>query len=113
MQEQQTGEQQAEIYCEALSKQFRRMAERCDLDIVETEELIVLGSTIAEKRTLSIAQALQMLMSGWKESELIMSDTRIEDGVIQAALQAIPNVRYAAVLRKPGKPPKLTAFIGG
>ena len=113
METQPIGQAQMQDYCEALSKQLRKTAAQSGSGIVEME--VPTASEFMEMVTHSpsISHAQQTLMSGLKASGLIMSNHPSEDALIQAVLQAMPAVRFAAVLRKPGKPAKITAYIGG
>ncbi len=109
---QQTGAEPTAIYSEALSNQLQRMAVRLGLDTAATEELTLLVSTATESRLLNTTQGREMLMNGLKAFASTMNDTRILDGLVAAALQAEPMIRYATVERKPGKPTRVTAYLG-
>lgn len=52
------------------------------------------------------------MMHGLKDFDLIMNDEVVQDNVLVALLQARQNVRYAAIIRKPGKPTKVIAYLG-
>lgn len=52
------------------------------------------------------------MTDGLRDSSWITNEPEILDAVIRAVLHVIPIVRYAAVIRKPGKPAKVIAYIG-
>ncbi len=107
-----TGAQQIQDYSQALSTQLQRMAERLGLDTAETEALMQWVSTVMATPSLSIAELQKMLMSGLKEFDWITSESKVEDGLLSAMLQAQPLVRYAAVIRRPGATARVVAYLG-
>ena len=99
-------------FWQALLPGLQRTAARCVLDTAETEELMLWGSTVMETPSQSISQLRKTLTLGLKESDLIMSNQKLHDGVLTAILQAGKGVRYAAVIRKPNKPAKIVIYLG-
>ncbi len=109
----QTGAELMQDYSQALSQQLQRAAERLGLDIAETEELMQWASTATTTHSQSISLARQTLMNGLKDFALTMNDEARTDVILTAMLQAEPGIRYATIVRKPGKPPKITAYAAG
>lgn len=99
-------------YYQDLSVQLQGLQGRYDLDTVETEALTAWVSTVTESHSLSFSQAMPMLNSGLKTLQRTTPDSNVADLAIMAMLQAIPGVRYAPVIRKPGKPVRVSVFLG-
>lgn len=112
MTQQQTGEEQVQNYLPKLLAQLRRTAERYGLDTVETEELTHWASMETETHSRNISELRQTLMNGLKGLSMITHRPELEDAFLSSILQAQDGIRYATVVRKPGKPGKVIAYLG-
>lgn len=108
----QIGAELTQGYFAGLLRQLQRTAERYGLDTVETEELMQWASMAMESPSPSISALRETLITGLRELDSITSNPDREDGIISAVLQASPGVRYAAVIRKPGKPGRVIIYLG-
>lgn len=100
-------------YSERLSAQLAAMGELYGLDTVETEELTQLASMATATPSQNTAEARKMFMAGLKEFETTTHNPRVFDAAARAALQSEENVRYAAVVRRHGKPVWQAVYLGG
>ena len=107
----QTGQAQKADYYANLSRQLERTAVRSGLDTAETEVLMLWVSTVTEIPSLSICQARRMLMNGLKDFAWTMNNQALTDALMVAILQANSSVRYAAVIRRSGKPAKTIIYL--
>ena len=101
-----------ENYYVKLSRQLARTAELYVLDTAETEALTALESMVTASPSQNISQAHRTLTNGLRESSMIMRRQDVVAGILIAALQALENVRYATIVRRPGKPTVVKAYIG-
>lgn len=107
----QIGETLTPEYWDKLSGQLPATGALYDLDTAEMAVLSQLGSTETVSPTLSTTLQRMTLLPGWKELPTTSSRDRVRDAATAAMLQALPNVRYAGVIRKAGKPPVVRAFM--
>lgn len=111
MTQSQIGAAQTPSYSQALLKQLQRVAERFDLDTVETEELTQLASMVTGTASRSTCQERGMLMAGLTALNSTTNDPVLKDAILAALCQAEPGVRYAAIIRKHGKPTKMIVYL--
>ena len=107
----QIGDQQIADYSQALLRQLQKVAALFALDTVETEVLTQLASMEMGTRLPNILELRKTLDIGWKESGKTMRSKELDDAIIAGILMADPAVRYAVVVRKPGKPAKTIAYL--
>ena len=108
---QQTGVAQDPNWSSNLSNQLQSTMARYDLDTVEMEELIAWGSTAMESHSPNSSQGIKMLMAGLKSLSAIMSDDEVFKAGWVAILQSRRDVRFAAVIDRPGKPQKIVVYL--
>ena len=107
-----TGEEQMQTYSAALSNLLQWAMGRYDLDTAKTEALTQWASMVTESPTPSSYQGMRTLMSGLKDSETISNDPESLKIAIEVALMAHESVRYATVVKRPGKPTQVIAYMG-
>ena len=108
----QTGAVQVQNYSQALLNQLQKAVAQSGLGTAETEALMHWVYTETETHSQNISQLRQTLMNGLREFDWITNDQVVADSVYAAFLQAMSGVRYAAVIRKPGNPAKVIAYLG-
>lgn len=94
-------------YCTRLSSVLRRGMERYDLGTAQMEALTAWASTVMGSPSLSSSLGLAMLMRGLRASDLIMNDPKMLEVAVTSALMAHEDIRHAAILSQPGKPPEV------
>lgn len=105
------GGEQTPPYLRKLYNLLLRAAVRYDLDIVQMEALSAWAFTATENPSQNISLATKMLMGGWKALESTTSNTDLLDIAMRATLELRPQVRVAAIIRRPGKPLEVIAHL--